>query len=138
MFKLGKLQDSKPQKPTYTFKDLLNNAELMKAFKDEAKQGLGILTVILLPQKYPSGAFIFDFPSFKLKKTMKGDELINWLKAEGFSKSSGKDKVQYRLKLTDDGELIVYELPIALGGYAKTDYGFKFTDKDDKEELDIW
>jgi hypothetical protein len=135
MFKIGKITELKQQKPTYTFKDLLNNAELMKAFKEDAKAGLGVLTVILLPAKYPSGAFIFDFPSFKVKKTMKGDELVNWLKIEGFDKKLGKDKVQYRLKLTEEGELIVYELPITLGGYTKTEYGFKFTDKEEDDDL---
>ena len=134
MLSLGKLVEDQQQKETYTFKQLLTNKELMASFKEYANQGLGVLTVILLPSKYPSGALIFDFPTFKLKKTMKGEELIQWLKSEGFDKKTGKSKVQYRLKLTKEGELIIYELQISQGGYVRTDYGFKFIDNEENDD----
>lgn len=139
MLRLGKLNEVKQQKETFTFKQLLTNKELMATFKEDAKQGLGVLAVILLPSKYPSGALIFDFPTFRLKRTMKGEDLIQWLKSEGFDKKLGKDKVQYRLKLTEDGEIIIYGLEVKEGGYVKTDYGFKFSDKGEEDDaIDGW
>lgn len=137
MLSLGKLQETREQKKTYTFNELLRDKELVETFKQDAKMGLGILSVILLPDKYPSAALIFEFPQYKIKRTLRGEELIAWLKAEGFDKKTGKSKVQYRLRISDDGEIIVYELQIAKGGYIKTDYGFKFTDTN-KDEEDSW
>ncbi|MFN7112688.1 MAG: hypothetical protein ACK4M2_13785, partial [Brevundimonas sp.] len=98
MLSLGRLSDEKQRKPTYSVKEILNNTELLKAFKEDCKQGLGILTIILLPDRYPSGAVIFEFPGYRVKRTLRGDEIISWLKSEGFDRW-GKDRVQYRLRL---------------------------------------
>jgi len=62
------------------------------------------VTLILLPTKYPSGAFIFETPDGeRVKITVKGDTLKQILKEAGFKKENVEDVVLYFV-ITREGD----------------------------------
>jgi len=134
-FKLGELKGA-GGKPTLKFSEWVGSLRKEK----KTPEGRYLITLILLPSRYPSGAIIFDTGDARIKKTVDGEILKQMLKSFKFRKEQDREGLKLYLIFDKTGEYYVEGEDA--GGIAKYEwrpnYGWRFVEVlEEEEEEDI-